>query len=113
MNAAFKLLEAKAVAGERCPFSDQIPGGSPAVSTQAHLGRIRVEIFAQNFRRVTILVGPNKGKHTANPPLRDGHLPNPYLVVDGTGTRRNGVLLNTGTSSRMQPSAPRDYSKGL
>lgn len=77
IEASFALIEAAAMAGERCPQTNPhgpIPGG--AVTALVEAGRVRSEVYAHNWRRVVILVGPNKGKATAEPP--GGGIP--YLV---------------------------------
>jgi hypothetical protein len=108
VDDAFKMLEAAAIAGVRCPFSDQVPGGSHSFGELARAGRILVEVYDKNFRRITILEGSARGKHTLNAPKkRDGREAKPYLTVDKSGTRRNGALVDTGFKSRTQPSAPR------
>jgi hypothetical protein len=112
LESAFAQIEAAAVAGARCPFSEQVAGGSASFGRLAREGRILVEVSMHNFRKVTILAGPNKGKHTAEPPLdRLGRRPKPYLVVDKNGTRRNGRRVDTGWKNRQQPSI-KDYSGG-
>lgn len=111
LDRAFAQLEAAAITGSRCPMSDSVVGGSPSVSQLARDGRILVEVFVHNFRRVTILQGEHRGKTTANAPLRGGLHPRPYLTVTTAGTRRNGVLIDTGWKGRTQPSI-RDYSGG-
>jgi hypothetical protein len=105
----FRILEAAAVAGERCPMTHggALNGGN--VTQLAHAGRIRVEISGRNWRTVTILTGPNAGKSTA--PNPDPRRRTAYLTIDKAGTRRNGKLINAGTSTRQQPSAPRLLSR--
>lgn len=92
LDRAFAILEAAAVTGARCPMREQIPGASTIVGKLAREGRIFVEVFVHNFRRVTILTGPNKGATTASPPVENGKRPKPYLTV-GLVTRRNGALV--------------------
>lgn len=79
-------LQRYAVAGLRCPpdahikeRGGEIVGGliRGAVNVLAHRGYIRVELFAHNFRRVTILKGPHAGKATASPTFGSGK---PYKV---------------------------------
>lgn len=76
LDKAFALLEATAIAGERCPQTapfGPLPG--PATGELARAGRIRVEIFAHNWRVVTIMEGLHRGKHTALSPYRGSKLP--------------------------------------
>lgn len=85
-GAAFAAIEQAAIAGERCPQTSPhgpIPTGS--VSRLARAGKIRSEIFAGNFRRVTICVGPHAGKSTAAPPKGSGL---PYKVIGPPAIRR-------------------------
>jgi len=66
--ADFALLVAAAVRGDRSPMT--YPDGplrSGAVSALYKAGCIRSEVFALNFRRITILVGEHCGKCTASP----------------------------------------------
>ena len=86
-QGVFDRLVTCAVKGERCPITG--PGfRSDDVSALAHEGRIRVEITAHNWRTVTILEGPHAGKTTKPNPMPGRQ---PYVTVDGTGTRRRGI----------------------
>jgi hypothetical protein len=96
VERAWAFLQDIVADGERCPTSLEMPGGSASVSQLAREGRILVEVFSRNFRRVTILQGLYQGKATAAPPLRNGQPQVPYLTVSQEGTRRNGVLIDTG-----------------
>ena len=109
-DRAFEFLCGCARRGERAPFGDTVPGGVAVYSVLAKLGRIRVEVFAKNFRQITILEGADKGLKTMDPPSRsDGSRPEPYLVNDKTGLRRNGKIVEPPSAirGRPQPSAPR------
>lgn len=101
----FQMLEQAAATGARCPMREQFGNVSsaPALKALARAGKIRVEIFIYNFRRVVILDGPHKGKATADPPLHGGKAPKPYLVSDAGGTFRNGeaVVGHTGPRPTM------------
>lgn len=93
LKDAFALLEAAAVAGERCPVSGG--GLTSGLTTDLAIdGKIKVEIYAKNFRRVTILVGPNAGKTTADPPNKNWK---PYKVIEkghvATTYRRRADLI--------------------
>lgn len=91
----FTVLEAAAAAGERCPMREQLgTGAAPSLRTLARAGKIRIEIFNLNFRRITILVGPHAGKATADPPLYNGKRPKPYMVSDANGTFTGGTEVN-------------------
>lgn len=89
---AFAKLVESVVAGNRCPMNDAIPGGSRSLSVLARSGRIYVEVFHQNFRRVTILEGEHKGKMTAPPPMLGNIEPRPHLTI-GKVKRRNGAIV--------------------
>lgn len=82
IDSDFRLLEAAAVAGERCPQNQPFgPIHSYSIRTLVNAKRIRSETYGLNWRRVVILEGPHKGKATAPPPNGGA----PYLV--------NGVLV--------------------
>lgn len=88
---AFEVLQQCAIDGIRCPPS-QGPRAHPSlksadISALAKAGRVRVEISGRNFRRVTILKGPNAGKAT----LEDPECGRVYLTLDAEGTKCNGV----------------------
>ena len=77
LDRNFKLLEDAAVAGERCPQTH--PHGPIDVNAITELvaaKRIRSEVYRSNYRVVTILAGPHKGKTTA--PAAPGLTP--YLI---------------------------------
>lgn len=99
-DRVFKLLENCAVNGERCPQKE--PHGilstveNIAIADLARAGRIRVEIFAHNWRVVTICEGPHRGKKTAPSPYKGGGIP--YKVIE-----KDDVL----PSQRGVPSEPR------
>lgn len=77
----FALLLAAAIAGGRCPQSR--PHGpilDPGLPAQlARDGKIRIEVYAHNWRRVTILVGEHAGKSTAGPPKPEWK---PYKTIE-------------------------------
>lgn len=89
LDRAFSVLEAAAIAGERCPCfhgPKRSPAGNPAyISALARAGRIRVEISSRNWRRVTLLTGLHAGKSTAPNPDRKAR---PYQIIDRDGARR-------------------------
>jgi len=77
----FALLEAAAASGARCP--QNVPFGPLAAgaSTQlARAGRIKVELYVHNWRVVTILDGPHKGRSTQ--PCPYGGSEKPYKVIE-------------------------------
>lgn len=73
----FLAIQAAAIAGERCPKSHpEGPLSSGSIGVLYEAGRIKSEVYARNWRVVTILTGEHAGKSTAPPP-RPGA---PYLV---------------------------------
>lgn len=77
LDKAFAMIEAAAIKGERCPQNDVFPGKKGAVPELARQGRIKIEVFAHNWRVVTIMEGPNKGKRTKAAPMGS----EPYKVI--------------------------------
>jgi hypothetical protein len=108
MDAAFALIERAALDDARCPQNGTRGMTSAHVGALCRAGRILVEISDKNYRRATILAGPNKGKRTAANPTGA----KPWKIV-GLETRINGKV--THGQSLYQPSAPRllpaDYFK--
>lgn len=99
LDAAFAELEQAAVKGLRC-----FTGRSKITTALAREGRISVEVYAKNFRRVTILMGPHAGKQTASPENPNWR---PYLVVGLDSRRAERPLSIAANQQRGQPSAPR------
>jgi hypothetical protein len=107
LDKAFALLEQCAVNGERCPVTsgpDQHAFlRSAHTSALAKAGRILIEISSRNFRRITILVGPHKGKKTTkNPDVRA----RVYQTVGAVGHKINRKFVDHG-GGRGKPSVPR------
>jgi hypothetical protein len=76
---AFEMLERIALAGDRCPTAGTDGLTSQLTSDLARRGDLRIDVYAKNYRVITILTGPNAGRHTAlpaNPKLK------PYLTVE-------------------------------
>lgn len=81
----FALIEAAAIAGERCPQGH--PHGplcSGAITSLVEAGHIRSEVYKLNYRVAVILTGPHKGRSTAPPP---GPREQPWKV-NGLAVRR-------------------------
>ena len=114
IDRTFDALVAVALKGERCPVRGPIGevGKSrippDAVAALARAGRIRIAIYIHNWRVVTILDGPHKGKHTALPP---GVPLKPYKTIDGGGTRTGRGFTPHGSPNAAQPSAPRPLTR--
>ena len=100
LEAALRTLEQVAAANGRCPGNDEI--GYGIISALAAAGKIEVEIYGRNFRRVTLLTGVHAGATTKGPP---GARSRPYAVTDRNGTRRTGF--GPQNTRRARPSAPR------
>jgi hypothetical protein len=100
LDAAFRALEQLVAANGRCPSNEEI--GHGVIAALAAAGRIEVEIYGRNFRRVTLLSGPLAGAATKGPP---GATWRPYAITDRTGTRRTGF--GPQQTHRARPSAPR------
>lgn len=108
LDQTFALLEAAAVAGERCPRTSG-PDATPNlkgshICALAREGRIFIEISSRNWRRVTILTGPHAGNSTAPSPHSNAVA---YRTVGKEGSKTNGKLDDRGAARRQQPSAPR------
>lgn len=104
LDEAMRLVEAAAAAGERCPanYTPGMPHG--ALPELARQGKVRVKIYALNYRVVEILTGPHAGKQTAPPPPQYRR---PFKIIDAAGAR----TLRGGEPSRRQPSAPRALTR--
>ena len=103
LEAALRALEHAAVTDGRCPANAEI--GYGVVSALAAAGKIEVEIYGRNFRRVRLLTGAHAGSATKGPP---GPSWRPYAITDRNGTRRTG--LPPQHAPRARPSAPRALS---
>ena len=100
LDAAFRALEQVAAGNRRCPANEDI--GHGVISALAAAGKIEVEIYGRNFRRVTLLTGTHAGAATKAPPSATWR---PYAITDRNGTRRTGFAAQN--PPRAQPSAPR------
>lgn len=84
VQRCFEALQRAAVAGARCPLSGSDGVTSDLTAALAKSGRIKIEVYARNYRVVEILDGPNKGKRTRSAPV--GH--ETYKLIDKRGTLR-------------------------
>jgi hypothetical protein len=96
-DEAFAALERAAVAGDRCPVGSG-PDANPIVGNGivgklCAAGRIQVDVYAHNWRVVTILEGPHKGKTTAPCP------------------KPGAISYRSLVAKRQQPSAPRPLTR--
>lgn len=77
LDKNFQFLEAAAIAGERCPQNNPHgPIHSGAITELVKANRIRSEVYSRNYRVVTLLVGPHRGKSTAPAPPGS----EPYII---------------------------------
>jgi hypothetical protein len=76
----WRLVQECAAAGARCPTNDDMPSGH--LPKLARAGKLRIEVSGRNWRRVTILTGPQAGKSTAVNPRGDASV----FVVIAQGT---------------------------
>jgi hypothetical protein len=84
-SRVIKMLEVAARDGARCPMNADLPVGARQMLPHlAREGKIKIEVSGHNWRTVTMLEGPHKGKKTAPDPT--GSLP--YVTIDGGGTTR-------------------------
>lgn len=91
LNNVFATLVAAARAGQRCPVTarEGVPGlPTGATSALARAGKIKVEVYAHNWRVVEILEGPHAGARTAPCPHENR---GPYLII-GRETIRNTTV---------------------
>lgn len=75
--ATFAALEQAAVDGRRCPENGCFGVAAGTVPGLAREGLIMVAVYAHNYRVVTIMTGPHKGKSTAPCPWSR----KPYKVI--------------------------------
>jgi hypothetical protein len=83
-DRAYQAILDSAVKRERCPENGERGLSSGIVRRLANDGLIKVEVFARNYRVVTILTGPHKGKRTKAPPYKVQH---PKLEITKDGRR--------------------------
>src|SRR5260370_1497468 len=76
---AFEQLEKAAVAGARCPITGTNGLTSNLTGALARSGQIRIDVYPQNYRVVTIMTGPHAAKATPPPPNRSWR---PYLTIE-------------------------------
>lgn len=100
LDKVFSRMEAAAVASERAPqmqpHGPLSPEDNRAVLALARVhGRLRIEIFAFNWRVITICDGAHAGKHTLLSPHKGNK--RPYLTI------QKGDLP---PGQRQQPSSP-------
>lgn len=103
-DEAFRLIESTAAAGDRCPQRTIIP--SLMFCKLARQGKIRVRIFARNWRVVDVLVGPYAGRSTADDPQRRvGE--KPYKVVDASAPALRVEIPKQNRQEPWKPGQPR------
>lgn len=108
LERTYLLIEAAAVAGERCPQGKPHgPLDSQYTTKLCRQGRLRIEVFAPNWRVATILTGPHSGESTMAAPNGG----KPYVIV-GKQTWSKRTLSGESGPPREGPSAPKNYSGG-
>lgn len=91
LDAAYALIEQAAIKGERCPQNH--PHGPlfvGATTALCKLGKIKIEIYAINWRVIALLEGPHKGKRTKAPTWKCGP---PYRTIQPDDFRDRTVKL--------------------
>ena len=98
---AWALVQEAAAAGLRCPTNDHFKSNGGALRELAYQGRIRIKVYAHNWRVVEIMEGPHAGKSTMRAPTSGP----PYRVIDKDRSR---LTHETGERhQRGEPSLPR------
>jgi hypothetical protein len=89
LDRNFALIEAAASKGDRCPQAKPFgPLDAAAPAALARAGRIRIEVFMHNFRVVTMMDGPHKGKQTQAAPKQGSGKPYKIIYKDHIMVRR-------------------------
>jgi len=99
IEAGFAAIEQAALRGERAPTNQT--GENPAGTLRSGIttellkqGRIKVEIYALNWRVIEILTGPHAGERTKGPPNPSWQpykiLPKPVAVALPVQQRKAG-----------------------
>jgi len=91
LDDVFSQLVDAAIAGQRCPVTarEGVPGlPGHATSVLAREGRIKVEIYAHNWRVVEILDGPHAGARTKPCPHETN---GPYRIIGREAARNTTV----------------------
>ena len=76
LDYIFNIIVKRAFKGERAPQIGEYKSLPPVIATLAKQGRIKVEIYARNWRVIEILKGPSVGARTKEP----SRVGEPYLV---------------------------------
>lgn len=98
LQLCFEDIVRAAVAGERCPLNGTRNMTSHLVAVLARTGRIKVEVYAKNWRTVTIMQGEHSGKSTMHAPA--GH--ECYRVIDRQGSRPVGGTAEDKSLNRIE-----------
>ena len=91
----YQRLVAAVLSGARCPPNKNYTGTAQPVLVAYVLrqmlkeGFIRIDIYSHNWRVITFLKGPHKGRHTQLPPNEHWR---PYKRVEADGTSINGIV---------------------
>lgn len=82
VEQCFQAILRAALRGERCPENGSSNVNTDRCRALAAAGRIKIEVFARNFRVVTILTGRHAGRKTARAPYK---VSQPKLVISKDG----------------------------
>lgn len=82
IEKCFEAIVHAVISGQRCPENDTLHVNTERCRHLALAGRIKVEVFARNYRVVTILDGPHAGKKTAPAPY---NVQKPKFVINKDG----------------------------
>lgn len=116
-NRLFAVVEAAAINNERAPQLS--PHGILSVSDNrallmmARAGRLRIEIFAYNWRVITICEGPNKGRQTLRSPHKGSNVPYKIIYKDHV-VMKNAPITNhvmAATDDAMRRSRKSRFSR--
>ncbi|MGB6535915.1 MAG: hypothetical protein WBF58_08130 [Xanthobacteraceae bacterium] len=101
VELCFQVILRAAMQGERCPENGSSNVNTGLCRALADAGRIKIEVFARNFRVVTILTGRHGGRKTAPPPYK---VSQPKLVISKDG-KHIFKRFDSGTRVVVQSSA--------
>lgn len=103
--AGLRSIIAAALAGQRCPTNETMenPNGTiwqGATTELARAGHIKIEIYAKNYRVVTILKGPHAGLSTKPYPDRRAK---PYKTITTQTVRTYAPTHPLGRPEKIAP----------
>lgn len=84
LTQCFESILQAALRGDRCPENDTYNVASTYCRLLAERGDIKIEVYARNYRVVTILKGPHAGVKTAPPPYS---VKSPKIIISTEGKK--------------------------